>query len=95
VQAYALVHNLANATAPIICEIESGGGFDFGVLFLQPFVGGINISTGTLSLDSVAAFPSGGSIALQCQNNNGQPSSSAEINIVRLTAIRVASLDQQ
>ena len=104
VNAYALVDNVAGVSAPIICTIVSGGAFDsvaggaggtfdFGVLALQPFVSGTNISSGTLSLTSVAELPSGGRVSVVCRNDNGSPvATGAEINVVRLTAMRVASL---
>jgi hypothetical protein len=96
VQAYVFVNNNLGGTvnAPIICTIASGGAFDFGVLPLQPFVGGNNISAGTLALTSVAALPLGGSISMQCYNNV-LGGGNAAINIVRLTAIRADSLTDQ
>lgn len=96
VQAYAFVNNNLGGplNAPIICTIAPGGAFDFAVLPLQPFVSGTNISAGTLALTSVADLPLGGSISMQCYNNV-VGGGNAEINIVRLTAIRVASLTHQ
>lgn len=107
VNAYALIDNLGGVSASIICTIASGGvfdsvagraegAFDSGVLVLQPFVSGTNISSGTLSLTSVAELPSGGRISMMCGNDNGSTvSTGVEVNIVRLTAMRVASLTEQ
>jgi hypothetical protein len=93
---YAFVNNVAGApyNAPILCSFWTGGDYDLAAMSLQPFYSGNNISSGTLSLTSVAELPYGGSIQAKCYNNAGV-FGNAEINSLRLTAVRVASLTRQ
>jgi len=62
---------------------------------LQPFVGGINISAGTLAMHTAVTMTAPGSIELQCVNNTGQSTATATIRAARLTAIEVGSLTAQ
>lgn len=95
IQAYVFVENPVAYWAPVICTLASGGAFDFGAMGLQPNTGAPNISSGTLALNSVADMPQGGVISMTCYNNVGSTPGGAFINIVRLTATRVASLTHQ
>ncbi len=78
-------------TAPILCSF---GDITY-VMALQPFVGGINISAGTLAMHTAVTMTAPGSIELQCVNNTGQSTATATIRAARLTAIEVGSLTAQ
>jgi hypothetical protein len=97
VHAYAKIDNLGPApyVAVINCVILPGN--DQGSLTLQAPSDSEqnNISSGTLSLTSVADLPSMDRIWIQCTNNVPVGTSTAMVSNVRLTAMRVASINVQ
>ena len=87
----ALENRSGTMTAPILCSF----GDTTYVMALQPFIGGVNISAGTLSLHSAVTLAAPGSIELECLNNTGQQTSTATIRAARLSAIKVGTLTTQ